>query len=69
MYERVIDWKHIANKALNMSLAELHYAINDCAECVRLKVGNSGYYSDEASVYHTELQKRYKLLRDYKGGD
>lgn len=55
--EKQINWKAKADQAEQMTYAELHGAINDCIECVRSRI-DEGYYSDEASIYRTELKKR-----------
>jgi len=55
--EKKIDWNGKAEKARGMTDAELRYAIDDCAECVRCGV-DGGYYSDEGSIYRAEYKKR-----------
>ena len=55
--EKTIDWNGKAEKARGMSDDELRYAIKDCYEAARAGM-DEGYYSDEGSIYYTELKKR-----------
>jgi hypothetical protein len=54
---KMVDWKRVASKARKMTQAELEYAMKDCMECIKAGC-DVEYYSDEASVYRTELTKR-----------
>lgn len=55
--EKYIDWKSKAEIAKRMTIAELYGAISDCASCMSKGI-DEGYYSDEASIYRKELNKR-----------
>lgn len=58
--------KDIENKARNMTIAELHYAILDCVETAeamdeidRVQGGDrAGRYRDEAATYRAEMARR-----------
>lgn len=66
-----IDWQAVETKARGMRAASLVYVIEDCrkaaqaaddlerAGCYPL-LKSSGYYRDEASVYHAELKRRQR---------
>jgi hypothetical protein len=54
---KTLNWNGKAEIAKGMTENELLYAVSDCVKCVRLGI-DSGYYSDEASVYRAELTKR-----------
>jgi hypothetical protein len=60
-----IDWNAEAAKAKNMTNAQLWYAKRDAAETARLwnnpdtdPDGNYGFYMDQVSVYHAEMNRR-----------
>lgn len=63
---KTLDWNATAERARNMTTAELHYARLDAAETARVWDaapeqdidGNAGYYRDEASVYAAEQRRR-----------
>ena len=55
--EKYIDWNGKAEIAKHLTIAELQGAINDCVSCVNKGI-DEGYYSDEASIYRKELNKR-----------
>jgi len=66
-YNRIMsNAKDIESKARNMTIAELHYAILDCAETAkamdeidRAQGGDrAGRYRDEASAYRAEMGRR-----------
>ena len=65
---RQLDWEATQNKAKSMTIEMLEYAIRDCRQAglnalaieqSGFRVDKSqGYYSDESSVYHNELNNR-----------
>jgi len=60
-----IDWNAEAAKAKEMTNTELWYAKRDAAETAKLwnnpetdPDDNYGFYMDQVSVYHAELERR-----------
>lgn len=66
--KQAINWTATADRARNMTAAELHYARLDCLEAGNAaweleKAGvavskSQGYYMDESSVYAAEQARR-----------
>jgi len=51
------DFKTEEIKAKKMTISELQWSINDCAECIRLGINPNKYY-DQIGVYRKELLRR-----------
>jgi hypothetical protein len=58
--KKTADWNALAAKARGMTICALEYSIRDCVATIRAWPDgeNAGYYSDEASIYRTELNRR-----------
>jgi len=62
---KIINWKAKEQYAKKLSISELSFAINDCIQCVKNGI-DQGYYSDEASIYRKELNKRMKKPHEFQ---
>ena len=55
--QKLIDWEATKEHAKKMSVDQLKWSLKDCISCVKKNV-DSGYYSDEATIYRDELRSR-----------
>jgi len=68
MIIKKIDWDRMEKRAMEMTDAELFYAILDCVKTTENfdkmdredGLDRAGYYRDEASIYLEERRKRSK---------